>query len=763
MLGINTVDKKTKILAAQFQQLLASSNRSLITSSLLALILVYVQKDVVPVTNVLSWLISLGVVTLMRILLVKAYKKTPADDPAILISRFNLHRLSVFFSSFVWGASAFIMFAEGYPQYQMFLIFMLMGLSAGGTISYSIDLITARVYVSFVILPILICLFVQGDHVSVAMGIAGLLYLSFIFITTGHINRNLTDNITLRLDADERETAVKESEERYRLLLNHSPVGILHYDTNLVITYCNQRLADILSTSVDKLVDLDLHRLKDQSVLPSLENALLGKTGSYEGPYRATFSDVEGWINLTSASSRDVHGTIVGGIAIIQDVTVHKKATEAIEQLAFYDPLTKLPNRRLLLDRLNHVLLDASRTGKRGALLFIDLDHFKTLNDTLGHYIGDMLLQQVAERLLRCVREGDTVARLGGDEYVVMLKDLSEQALEAAAHVEVIGYKIINTLNVPYRLGLHEHHSTPSIGIAMFSNDGETQEDLLKHADIAMYQAKKAGRNVIRFFDPQMQEAISTRAMLEAELRKALVRQQFKLYYQIQVDSQHQPLGAEVLIRWIHPERGVVPPFEFIPLAEETGLIMPIGRWVLDTACEQLKIWQSDARTRHLTLSVNVSAKQFHQANFVEQVQEILQRYAIDSTRLKFELTESMLLDQMDTTITTMSALRDIGVRFALDDFGTGYSSLQYLKKLPLYQLKIDQSFVRDIVVDNSDKTIVRTIIAMAQSLEFDVIAEGVETEEQRQFLLSNGCVNFQGYLFSRPVEIRQFESLLIS
>jgi len=755
------LDKSTRIEAAKLQLLVSLNSRALITSALLALVLAFMQSSVISNATIIIWLLLIAGATVLRIALAESFKRTPVTDDATIRERLMKFRLGVLVSSLIWGSAGFFLFPENSSQHQIFLIFVLGGLSAGGVIAYSIDLLSAVSYSLLLTLPLVVKLFLLDGGLFLGMGLAVMLYLGFMIFSSNYIHRSLIENVNLKLDADERECAVKESEERYRLLLNHSPVGIVHYDTNLVITYCNQRLADMLSTSVEDLVTQNLSKLKDQSVLPSLKNALIGKTGKYEGPYTATFSNMEGWINLTSASSRDAHGTIVGGIAIIQDVTVHKKATEAIEQLAFYDPLTKLPNRRLLLDRLNHALLDVARTGKRGALLFIDLDHFKTLNDTLGHYVGDMLLQQVADRLMRCVREGDTVARLGGDEYVVMLRDLSEQALEAAARVEVIGYKIINALNVPYRLGSHEHHSTPSIGVAMFSADGETQEDLLKHADIAMYQAKKAGRNVIRFFDPKMQEAISARATLEAELRKALARQQFQLYYQIQVDSAHNPLGAEVLIRWIHPERGIVPPFDFIPLAEETGLIVPIGKWVLETACEQLKLWQRDEHTRHLTLSVNVSAKQFHQADFVDQVQEILQRYAIDSTRLKFELTESMLLDQMDKTITTMSALRDIGVRFALDDFGTGYSSLQYLKKLPLYQLKIDQSFVRDIVVDGSDLTIVRTIIAMAQSLELEVIAEGVETEEQRQLLLNNGCENFQGYLFSMPVEIRQFELLL--
>ena len=415
----------------------------------------------------------------------------------------------------------------------------------------------------------------------------------------------------------------------------------------------------------------------------------------------------------------------------------------------------------LLVDRLNQALVASARSGKDGALLFLDLDHFKTLNDSLGHDIGDLLLQQVAERLTACVREGDTVARLGGDEYVVMLEDLSEHAIEAATQAEAIGEKILSTLNQVYQLGSHEYHSTLSVGVALFSDHNQSQEELLKHADIAMYPAKKAGRNTLRFFDPQMQQAIHARVDLELELRKAIDKKQFHLYYQLQVNSMHKPTGAEALIRWIHPERGQISPFHFIPLAEETGLIVPIGQWVLETACAQIKSWQQDRHTRELTLSINVSAKQFRQTDFVAQVQVGIKRYGIDPMLLKLELTESILLDDIEGTIATMNALKELGIRFSLDDFGTGYSSLQYLKRLPLYQLKIDQSFVRDIAVDSCDQAIVRTIIAMAHTLNLNVIAEGVETEEQQELLLSNGCTHYQGYLFGKPVPIAQFEAAL--
>ena len=393
--------------------------------------------------------------------------------------------------------------------------------------------------------------------------------------------------------------------------------------------------------------------------------------------------------------------------------------------------------------------------------MFIDLDKFKDLNDTLGHDFGDLLLQQVAQRLVTCLRKIDTVARLGGDEFVVMLEDLSQQPIEAALQAKAVGENILATLNQPYLLATHEYHSTPSIGATLFSDDTKSAEELLKRADIAMYQAKKAGRNTLRFFDPKMQDVINARTSLEGDLRKALENQEFQLYYQIQVASSHRPFGAEALIRWIHPDRGLVSPAQFIPLAEESGLILPIGQWVLETACTRLKVWQQDVLTRDLILAVNISAVQFHQADFVAQVQSLVQSHAIDPTRLKLEITESLLLKNVENAIATMSALKEIGVSFSLDDFGTGYSSLQYLKRLPIDQLKIDQSFIHDIATDSSDKAIVRAIIAMAHSLNLDVIAEGVETEDQRQFLLDRGCTHYQGYLFGKPVPIEQFEALL--
>ncbi|HYN77916.1 MAG TPA: EAL domain-containing protein [Lamprocystis sp. (in: g-proteobacteria)] len=444
-------------------------------------------------------------------------------------------------------------------------------------------------------------------------------------------------------------------------------------------------------------------------------------------------------------------GEPIGSVATLTDITQRKAAEDQIEQLAFYAPLTHLPNRRLLQDRLRQVLAAGARSPRQGALLFIDLDNFKELNDTLGHDIGDLLLQQVAERLIDCVRAGDTVARQGGDEFVVILKDLSEQSAAAAAQAQDVGAKIKAALNQPYRLAGHDCRSTPSIGATLISDHQTTVDELLKRADLAMYQAKAAGRNTLRFYDPAMQAVLDARTALEAQLRQGLREGQFLLYYQPQVDCAGRLTGAEALLRWQHPQRGLVLPGQFIPLAEATGLILPLGHWVLETACTQLAVWAGRPETADLTLAVNVSPRQFRDPDFVGQVRVVLKHSGVDPRRLKLELTESLLLDDVPDTIAKMTALKALGLGFSLDDFGTGYSSLTYLKRLPLEQLKIDQSFVRDVLTDPNDAAIARTIIALAHSLGLAVIAEGVETAGQREFLLDNGCRAFQGYLFGRP------------
>ncbi len=483
------------------------------------------------------------------------------------------------------------------------------------------------------------------------------------------------------------------------------------------------------------------------------------RTGTWQGEIwdrRKSGEIYPKWLTISAVKGND--GVVTHYVGSHIDITERKAAEEKIRQLAFHDPLTRLPNRQLLLDRLQHSLVSSARSGRKGALLFLDLDNFKTLNDTLGHAMGDLLLQQASERLTTCIREGDTVARLGGDEFVVMLENLSAQTIVAAEQAEAVGGMILASLSQPYQLDSHTFRCTGSIGATIFSGDHQESEELLKQADIAMYEAKKAGRDNLRFFDHKMQDTINARAALEAELHKALESRQFRLHYQIQIHRSRRALGAEALIRWNHPTRGLLSPADFIPLAEDTGLIMPIGKWVLHTACAQLNAWANDEQTRNLVLAVNISARQFHQPDFVAQVLTAMQRNAINPNLLKLELTESLLLEDIEDTVATMNALKATGVQLSLDDFGTGYSSLQYLKVLPLDQIKIDRSFVRDVASNNNDAAIVQTIIAMAETLDLDVIAEGVETEAQLEFLKLRGCHAYQGYLFGKPVPIEQFK-----
>ena len=465
---------------------------------------------------------------------------------------------------------------------------------------------------------------------------------------------------------------------------------------------------------------------------------------------------------LTISGVRDSWGKLTHFVSTFSDISNLKVAESEIHHLAFYDPLTAMPNRRLLLNRLEKSCSTSRRSGQHGALLMIDLDHFKTLNDTLGHDVGDRLLVEVAMRLADCIREGDTAARLGGDEFIVMLDNLGRDAESAGVQAEIVAEKIRLELARPYLLQADtEYFRSASVGISLFHGHDKTVDVLLKQADIALYKAKDAGRNTIRFFDCAMQTALDERAALEAGLRRALSRDELILHVQPQVNAERQLIGAEVLLRWHPPTQPMVLPGDFIPLAEDTGLIVPIGLWVLDQACAELRRWADEPGMAELYMAVNVSARQFRQPDFVTQVADALSRHAVNPQRLKLELTESLLLDNVEDVVEKMQALRRLGVRFSLDDFGTGYASLSYLKRFPFEQLKVDRSFIRDIMTNSDDAGIVRAIIAMGNTLRLSVVAEGVEDSEQHAYLVRHGCSLFQGYLFGKPMSFEDFRQKL--
>ena len=567
----------------------------------------------------------------------------------------------------------------------------------------------------------------------------------------------------------------KEVEQQIRIAATafESQEGMAVTDADGTILRVNSAFCNITGYSAEEAIGKNPRFLKSGRQDGSFYRQMwaeVSRKGAWEGEIwnrRKSGEIYPEHLTITAVKGED--NRIANYVATLTDITLTKAAEDEIRHLAFYDPLTGLPNRRLLFDRLRQALAARLRSGHSGALLFIDLDNFKSLNDTQGHDVGDLLLQQVAQRLTGCVREGDTVARLGGDEFVVMLENLSRDGGEAATQTEAVGNQILAALNQPYQLGGHECINTPSIGAIVIGDDNQTVDELIKQADIAMYQSKKAGRNALRFFDPKTQQAVYQRAMLEDELRRALHRGQFELYYQIQVDGDgvtgnHRPAGAEALIRWMHPERGMVSPAEFIPLAEETGLILPIGQWVLEEACTRLALWADRPELEHLTLAVNVSGHQFHQENFVDWVLGVLEKTGANPARLKLELTESMLLNDIEGVIAKMGVLKAHGVGFSLDDFGTGYSSLSYLSRLPLDQLKIDRSFVVNLESSDNSVAICAATTSLAHSLKLKVVAEGIETETQ-SYIMSSGhrCDYLQGYLFGKPVSVDVFESAFVS
>ena len=578
--------------------------------------------------------------------------------------------------------------------------------------------------------------------------------------------RHLGEAVQLAVTRDI--TARKQSEEALRIAATafESQQGMVVTDAQRVILRVNQAFTRITGYSALEAIGQYPSMLssgrQDKPFYTALSQ-VLEHEGAWSGEIwnrRKSGEMYPEWLNISAVKDED--GVATHYVGIFTDISQRKAVEEQIEALSFFDPLTRLPNRRLLIDRLAQALHTGTRHSRKSALLFVDLDNFKTLNDTVGHHQGDMLLAQVAQRLKTCVRDGDTVARLGSDEFVVILEELSEISEVAANQAEAVGEKVLTSLGPRFQLGNGAHHSTASIGITLFGGaQQESHEEPLKRAELAMFQAKSAGRSSLRFYDPQMQARVSAHAALESDLRDALLEQQLLLHYQAQIACGGRITGVEALLRWQHPQRGMVSPAQFIPLAEETGLILSIGQWVLETACVQLASWATDPMLCHLTVAVNVSARQFHQVGFVDTVLSTVARTGANAKLLKLELTESMLVNDVEAIIAKMGALKAHGVGFSLDDFGTGYSSLTYLKRLPLDQLKIDQGFVRNIVTDSNDAAIAKMVVVLAESLGLTVIAEGVESQAQADFLAHLGCHAYQGYLLSSPLPLDRLEAFL--
>jgi diguanylate cyclase (GGDEF)-like protein/PAS domain S-box-containing protein len=587
----------------------------------------------------------------------------------------------------------------------------------------------------------------------------------YVKVTRDITDRKLAEDALVSQFSDELHSsseALKASDARYRAVFHTSPEAVTISRVNDgIILDANQAFFDMTgyerhevlgkTTTELRLWTIPRDRFRLVQVLRHDSNCR-----DMEFRFRRKSSEIF-WARL-SVSFIEVDGARCL-LSFARDISEAKAAEEKIKDLAFYDPLTGLANRRLLLERLMSAVATRARNGRKRALLFIDLDDFKTLNDTLGHHIGDLLLQEVARRITSCIRKNDTVGRLGGDEFVVVLEDLSENSENAAAQAKSVAEKILTAIALPYALESHDCNSASSIGITVFGDDAKSVNEVLQQADIAMYEAKATGRNTIHFFAPRLQAAVNARASAEDDIRRGIRTNQFVLYYQPQIDS-GRLTGAEALLRWNHPRRGIVFPGEFIPLAEETGLILSLGNWALECACMQIALWAQSKKTAHLSVSVNISVRQMRHQSFVEQVLTTLERTEANPRNLRLELTESMFVHNFEEIIAKMTALRAYGLRFSVDDFGTGFSCLSYLKRLPIDELKIERTFVHDIVSDPNSGAIAESIILLGRTLGLSVIAEGVETVEQKNSLIRLGCNSFQGWLFSQPLPVTEFQSL---
>lgn len=551
--------------------------------------------------------------------------------------------------------------------------------------------------------------------------------------------------------------------ERFHGLLDHSRelIILVESETKTIIDF-NATVCAVLESSRESLLHSALHEWLPFEVLDKI--LTLEQEGEVKGccMIETVIKNSQGAIPIEFVLQCAKFGDQKYIVLLGKDISERKRAESKIHTLAFYDSLTHLPNRQLFNDRLSHALAQSQRHQKYGALIMIDLDNFKALNDTKGHHIGDELLKQVAFRIQSLLREGDTLGRIGGDEFVVLMEGISFDIEQTALQSEKFAQSVKQLMNQTYTILSYEYISSASIGIVLFQGYAKSRETLLKQVDIAMYHAKKLGRNRVCFYDPSMQENIEYKTLMESELKTALLKQEFILFYQPQMNANNEMIGVEALVRWHHPSKGLIPPNVFIPLAEETGDIISLGEWVMNQACKQLSAWMKKYDNICLNVAINVSAKQFQEPSFYDMVSTILDHSNIPSSLITLELTESLILENIHEVITKIEALRSLGVRISLDDFGTGYSSLSYLKRLPLDELKVDQSFVRDINHDKNDAMIVKTIIEMAENFELDIIAEGVEDDKQLTYLKENGCSRFQGYFFGKPMPPEEIEKLFL-
>ncbi len=753
-----------KIFIEQVRLLFANSMVPILVSILASALLCWSLRTIISQTVLIAWFFLFFTVSIGRITLLFLFKKQKAET-GYKEHWFWYFLISTYAIAVLWGSASFFLFPKFSLSHQIIFFMIITGMAAGGVSSLCSNLPIVAGFLSLVLIPLSIKMALLGDSAAIFKGSLVLLFYIVTLLGAVKISANLRENILLHLQSIDREKILKVSEQRYRHIFRNAPLGIFQYDVEGFIIDCNEEFVRILGSSREVLIGFKMFdKLQDLKMLSAIKKSLTAGEGYYEGNYNSVSSDTTTPVRAFFKAIHSSEDTIIGGAGIVEDFTEKTLSEKRIQHHASHDSLTGLPNRRLLLEHLGNEMARARRHGHYGALLFIDLDNFKTINDSLGHSVGDKLLIVVAKRITECIRKEDTAARMGGDEFIIILTELDNSIGLAAHKVREIAEELSLCLSAPCQIGGRDLQITLSVGVSLFPKADKGVDDILKQADTAMYRAKAAGRNAIHFFLPSMQEAADERLRITTEIRKALDEDQLALYYQPQVDMTGNLIGAEALLRWHHPERGIILPGGFLEVAEETGLMQDIGQWVLREACRHIKKWTDSGQLGEShTISVNISGKEIVAPDFVDTVIEILEKTGADPKYLCIELTEGSLISTAEDIVQKIKTLQQMGIKFSVDDFGTGYSSLSYLKSLPLNTLKIDRSFVNDIKDSIHNVVLVDTIIMMAHNLGLEVIAEGVETEQELIYLNTRGCIVYQGYYFSKPVTVADFTEVLES
>lgn len=729
----------------------------------LAIAIAYIFQHAVPITNVQLWLVFFFSTYIARLVAAVFVKNQMIDskDPK---SYLQLFRVLTALCGLAWGSAGILLFSQE-TSYQYFLAISIAGVCAASSTVYVVDKLTHFGFLIATITPTIPNLLLSNNSISFGIALAYIVFGIYSFAISINNGKKFLENIRLRFEEQDSKETIYALSERHRSHMEHTPLAVIEWDKQLNITYWNASAEKMFGYTAKEAVGSNASLFVTDTHLEAVKESLTALMHGLEQPNIQTENSNKlhetihcKWFNT---ALHDRHGNISGIASLIQDQTDYVKAKKEIEDLAYLDALTHLANRRLLMNRLEHAISKNLRKKTIGSLIFIDIDKFKWLNDNYGHRMGDLLLCEIAARLKRLLRTSDTVARLGGDEFVLMLEEIHSNLEGARQASQIVAEKVLECFQQPFQLEHLLYRCSASLGITIFDERTSSPDEVIRRADAAMYQSKNGGRNTYHFYDESMQTQMDLRERLKLDLQQALDTGQFHLHLQPQVSAQHGIKGAEVLIRWTHPERGNISPAEFIPVAEESGMVVPIGNWVLLEACQLLKQWQASAQKKHLTLSVNVSAMQFSQPNFIDHVKYAIQQSKCDPRQLILELTESAVVHQIDDVIQKMLVLKKLGLTFSMDDFGVGYSSLSVLKRLPIDELKIDHSFVADLPDNQDSATITRTIIAMGNSLKLEIIAEGIENKAQETFLIQAGCKNFQGYFYGKPVSPVEFMKML--